>query len=359
VCGIRPFAASSRICRALASPFYYNTLKVVIQTFASTYGLGSVALTLTPSNDSKLLRLRKPCIARGPYRGLPAIEDVLKYDNSYAALEYLPSSESIGAEQYYQLTASALGTLSGGFPLLRKLVIELGDFIGGADGVGEFDRKRSWLPKDPTMSALDKIQALGRFPNLRHLQLHLHLNPDTIEIMRPQTGPCVALHIMDLLQSHKTGVRLEQLDLVFWTFAKHFLWNGSYSTETMSVVMTCKIGETVGSSDKYVTSCDGSVYAKIIAYRKKIEKLGKRVRWNHDLNPSIYANLVAEYPDQSRARRICSKAVAIPSLVFSKLHKRWRKVASRPKRILHARRVQGGLDKSPPEEIFKHNICKG
>lgn len=210
---------------------------------------------------------------------------VLKVEHTYECFEHLPNRSLYD----FDLSASALDFLGRTLPLLSRMVIDLGGFIGYSTGWDQAYQKMYSHAPLPDLDAhgLDIIRAIARFQNLRDLTLHYKLQYDQLALMHPTPGCEAARELFESIQRRKRGQALVRFNVVFYTdsFTIFGRTNRSWHIKpfTVSTTMTIDCNEhTFSQSSKQSQcrcTCDNLQYGKVIERRKRIWRLYGEPAW--------------------------------------------------------------------------------
>lgn len=313
ISGVRALALASRICRALASPYFF---KPVNCEFKELKGSDMIrhppVVTLSTKDNFKTLTLQP----RTPSRTdrTRTISQVLSVDGTYECFEYLPDRVRFhDITSPPALSAPALDLLSRNLPLLSRMTIGFKEFMGYStswDRVFEKAiRRRTLFPMEvrdlfPLVShtdGLDMICAIARFENLRHLALHYELWPEQATLMHPTPGCQAACELYESIQARKRGQSLLQLKVVF-NFDSVYLFchRGSWKFPKIianKMTITCDEGFSMqdGRKPQCRSACDIPHFGKIIERRWRTEMLYGERAWRHRLGGIQYELLHGKY----------------------------------------------------------------
>ena len=229
------------------------------------------------------------------------IAQVLSVGQTYECLEYLPDRSRV----HFNLSAPALDLLSRTQPMISRLVIDLGDFIGYSpswDQAYKAYRRATetrYFPADSSyVDGLDIICAVARFKNLRDLTLHYKLHHDQVALMHPNPGCEVARELFESIQRRKRGQALVRFNLIFYTNliaifgSVNYRWcTGPTISTTMTVIFNDDISSQGSKQPQCNCICDNPKYGKAIERRKRADKIYGDEAWTYRLG-SIQYNLI-------------------------------------------------------------------
>ena len=310
ISGVRALACASRTCRALASPYLFTPLKCEFGELVRDDGLDSPpVVTLSTADNFKTLKFHWE-----PQQGrdrLQTIAQILSVEHTYECVEYLPDRSLY----HFNLSAPALDLLSRTVPLLSRLVIDLGEFMGYSTSwdkaykkITEEHTRYSYAPLSH-VDGLDIVCAIARFENLRHLTLHYKLHVEQIALMHPKAGCEAVCELYESIQRRKRGRSIIRLDVVFYTGSITIfgcvspLWHPNHRSwhidpPTVSATMTLLNSDTTsegGKRSQYTCICNNPLYGKLIERRKRIERLYGRPAWTHRLGSVQWKLLQGRY----------------------------------------------------------------
>lgn len=263
----------SRICRALASPYFHRTLKVGFGEIPVDRGFTAVCLSAV--DDFKTLKIHNSF--GWPDVFYPHITTVLSGDQSYQSVEYVRNRERPG---FHDLSATALDVLNGCCPLVSKLTIEL-------EHVTQYYAAADLANKEASQER-GIIDALAEFPNLRHLQIHFALREHELEFAHQDQGCKAVGQLYQAIQNKRHGMRVERLDVILYTMPKKL---GGFIDGNLQMTMTCRIIESGEAKEAPVLKCDDPVFERLDDRRKVAERLyGGRVFDRH-FRPSVWGRL--------------------------------------------------------------------
>ena len=247
----------------------------------------------------------------------PSLESLLKKENSFHGVKFMlertiDNPKLISMDFSIDLFHSCL-------PMLSELVIDLGDFHGystGWDRVVREDIRRRRFPVNLYLAKVT-IAPLSKFTNLRHLTIHfliVHL-----QLLRERQARQAAFELYKSLESRKQGVRLDQLDVVFYTWACNIYgYNGTLSEVKVSVTITVRPLQKPKGDRRYSVACNNSHCGKLLDRRKKAEKLYGPNAWIYRLGPHAWA---CEHGETSRLVAMLSEVgvkIALWPAIFVK-----------------------------------------
>lgn len=290
VSGVRALACASRTCRALASPYFFKPLRCEFRELVTNDGLEQPPIvSLSTANNFQTLKFRREPQIGGDR--LMTIAQVLRVENTYKCFEYLPDRSSYD----FDLSAPALDFLGRTLPLLSKLVIDLGGFIGYSTGWDQAHKKMTGKRRRYSHAplsyqdarGLDIICAIARFQNLRDLTLHYKLQDDQLALMHPTPGCEAARELFESIQRRKRGQALVRLDVVFYTDSITIFGrtNRSWHIDpfTLSTTMTIDCNDQPfsqsGKQSQCRCTCDNPRYGKVIERRARTERLYGELAW--------------------------------------------------------------------------------
>ena len=251
----------------------------------------SPVVTLSTTDNFKTLKFHRE--ARPKQNRLQTITQVLSVEHTYECIEHLPED---GSPYRFDISAPALDLLSRTLPLLSRLVLDLGMFIGYSSSwdqaykkATEKNTKYSWAPLS-RVDGLDVICAIARFENLRNLTLHYKLQQDQIALMHPTPGCEAVSELFESIQRRKRGQVLVRLNVVF--YSRSFMMFGfvNHSSQidppTVSITMTIVNNDSSSQGAKqprYICTCENPFYATVIESRKRVERLYGQQAWKYPL----------------------------------------------------------------------------
>ncbi|KAF6231007.1 hypothetical protein HO173_010707 [Letharia columbiana] len=303
ISGVRALACASRTCRALASPYLFKPLKCEFIELVRGDDLGGLAVvTLSTADNFKTLKCQSGL--RGQDR-LRTFTQVLSVEHTYECFEYLPDRSLY----HFNLSAPALDFLSRTLPLLSRLVIDLGDFIGYSpswDQAYKKATKKNARYSHAPLSCVDGLNivcAIARFQNLRHLTLHYRLQQDQIALMHPTPGCEAVRELFESIQRRKRGQAIVRLDVIFYTDSINVFgcvdrsWQIDPPTVSNTITIVCN-NNTSSQGDKQSQcscTCDNTDYGKVIERRKRTERLYGRQAWTYRLGSVQWKLLQGRY----------------------------------------------------------------
>ena len=284
----------SRICRALASPYFFKPFRCEFGELIRSDGRRHPpAVTLNTKDNFKTLKLHQeiePYLEPGKQM---TITQVLSVQHTYECLEYLPGS----AFGHFNLSVPALDILNRFLPSLSKLVLGLGEFKGYSPSWDHTHKKvRGTVYPDPPaplayVDGLDLICAIARFENISRLTLHYYLQHDQVALMHPIPGCEAVCELFQSIQSRKRGKPLVHLDVVFYTSLVNIFgrvdpwWYSGWSDGPAAVTISCSndTSSRVDQHPQYTCTCDNLLYGKVIERRKRIERVYGYPAWSYRL----------------------------------------------------------------------------
>lgn len=284
ISGVRALAHTSRTCRALASPYFFKPLKCEFKELQTGDGQQNPPVVLLSAADNfKTLQFHVVPQPRG--HQLMTITQVLSVEDTYECLEYLPDRCGSLVDQF-NLSVPALDLFSRTLPMLSRLVLDLGYFIGYSTSWDQAYKKatekftRNYLPY---IDGLDIIHAIARFQTLRCVTLRYKLVRDQIALMHPNPGCEAVREMFESLQRRKRGQSLVRFEVVFYT-SSTMIFGRHYKTCTVSTTMKIVCNNDTFSSQGGEQSqcnftCDDPRYGKAIERRKRIERLYGKLAW--------------------------------------------------------------------------------
>lgn len=247
-------------------------------------------ITLSTIDNFKTLKFhREP---RPKQNRLQTITQVLSVEHTYECIEHLPD----GSPYHFDISAPALDLLSRTLPLLSRLVLDLGVFLGYSSSWDQAYKKatekNTRYPYAPLsrVDGLDVICAIARFENLRNLTLHYKLQQDQIALMHPTPGCEVVRELFESIQRRKRGQVLVRLNVVFYTHSFVVFGFVNHSSQidppTVSTTMTIENHDSSsqgGKQPRYICTCDNPFYGTVIENRKRVERLYGKRAWKYPL----------------------------------------------------------------------------
>ena len=233
-------------------------------------------------------------IDRWPEPDLPAtITQVLNVGYTYQCFEYLPNRSA----HHYNLSATALNLLNDTLPLLSRLSIDLGEFMGYSAcwdiAYKKVKRKGPASAYAPYLDidAIDIVCAIARFSNVRHLTLHYRLQPDQVALMHPKVGCEIVRELFESFQAQKRGQPLVRFEVRFYTQSSSIfrsincIWYGDHSTisTTMTMARNYDTSSRNDQLSKWKLTCDNPHYGKVLEHRKRAERLYGEQVWTYRL----------------------------------------------------------------------------
>ncbi len=218
------------------------------------------------------------------------LTQVLGIENTYECVEFLPNV----TPHHFKVSARALDLLSSTLPLLSRLTINLGNFIGYSTSCYRaFPNTRTGYSYERLVytDSVDIIWAIARFQNLRHLTIHFMLQSDQIALMHPRNGWEAVRQLFDLVQRCKRGEALVRLDVVFYTNAANIFGYAEVSwhfdpptvSTTMTIVCNNNTSPKGGQQTQYTCTCENQRFGKAIEHRRRAERLYGEMAWTYRL----------------------------------------------------------------------------
>ena len=243
------------------------------------------------------------------------ISQLLSVEHAYECLKYLPDRCGSLVDQF-NLSAPALDLFSRTLPMLSRLVLDLGCFIGYSTSWDQAYKKATEkLTRNnlPYIDGLDIIHAIARFQTLRCLTLHYKLLHDQIALMHPNPGYEAVRELFKSIQRCKRGQSLIRFEVVFYT-SSTMIFGRIYKPSTVSTTMKILCNNDTfssqgGEQSQCNCTCDNPRYGKAIERRKRIERLYGERAWTktfgtvqHNLLHGRYRTLPRRIVMQSMLR---------------------------------------------------------
>ena len=237
---------------------------------------------------------------------LQTVTQVLGVEHTFECFEHLPDASSCR----FNLSARALDVLSQTLPLLSRLVIDLGEFIGYSTSwdlaykkATESNTRYSYWTS-AHVDGLDIVCALARFENLRRLTLHYKIQHDQVDLMHPTPGCEAVRELFNSIQRRKRGQALVRLDVVFYTELGTIfgyidcLWQiypPIMVSTTMTVICDRDTSSEGSEQSQYTCACQNSLFGQVIERRNRIERLYGKPAWRHRLGSVQWKLLHGRY----------------------------------------------------------------
>lgn len=235
---------------------------------------------------------------------LQTVTQVLGVEHTFECFEYLPDASLY----HFNLSAGALDVLSRTLPLLSRLVIDLGEFIGYSTSwdqaykrATQSNTRYSYVPS-AHVDGLDVVCALARFENLRRLTLHYKIQHDQVALMHPTPGCEAVRELFNSIQRRKRGQALVRSDVVFYTDSIIIFgcvnrsWHICPPTVSTTVTTVCDEVSSQGSEQsQYTCACQNPLFGQVIERRKSIERLYGKPAWTYRLGSVQWKLLHGRY----------------------------------------------------------------
>lgn len=321
--GLRAFAESSRLCRALAQPYFFKPslmAKLPKQVSGNVSGHNfCYTVVVSTTGNYKTLRvhgLMKHWMTTQECK-LQDLTNILAENGaSYRSLELLSKPEWTTCS-YGWSSPAMVNIISAHMPMLSRLSITLPNLP--ADCLTYIN----WVER--CLHARKNASPVSQMPNLRHLQLHQHLNAswrtEQLVILKSTVGCGVAESLYDTIMEKKQGVPLDQLDIILEVTLNDFFARQYFEDipGTTQVVMSCKAGETLTGRSPKTLTCDIPVLGQLVERRKRLEQVsGDRWTWAKCVGPFTWKRLRAGWPSPSKARLCVSNAATTYAVALHK-----------------------------------------